>query len=179
MKNNCIIFLLLCIITVTTLGFTGGSSKQTRTLERTQYLRIHIRADSNAASDQAVKYNVRDLVVEYLTPVIAKCQSMEQAREKLSEKLPTIAVLATSILREQGFVYGATARIAYEQFPTRVYEDLVLPQGEYLALVVELGSGQGDNWWCVAYPPLCFTATQNVVYKSKILEIISRWKSVR
>ena len=64
-----------------------------------------------------------------------------------------------------------------EYFPTRCYDDVVLESGEYDSLIVELGSGTGDNWWCVAYPPLCFVnatddGTENVVYRSKLLEII-------
>ena len=178
MKNSCIIFLMLFIISVTALGFSGvldgGASASIQTKE---YLRIHIRANSNEEAEQAVKYLVRDCVVEYLTPVIAECNSVEKAQAELQRRLSAIAQLSSAVLRENGFSYDASAKLVCEQFPTRVYDAFVLPQGEYMALVVELGSGQGDNWWCVAYPPLCFTATKNVVYKSKIVEIITRWKN--
>ena len=177
MKNNCIIFLLLFIISVTALGFTGVNTSETVGVETAQYLRIHIRADSNEQSAQAVKYLVRDALVEYLTPIAAECDSVEEAQAALKRRLPAIADLGSAVLKENGFLYGASARLCVEQFPTRMYGEFVLPQGEYMALIVELGSGKGDNWWCVAYPPLCFTVTQNVVYKSKIVEIISKWKT--
>lgn len=176
MQKNCIIFLLLFIITVTALGFTGMQSAEMR-VQTTEYLRIHIRADSNERDAQAVKYLVRDAIVEYLTPVVADCATMEGAQTELKRRLPALTSLASAVLYENGYSYGASAKLVCEQFPTRVYDGYVLPQGEYMALVVELGSGEGDNWWCVAYPPLCFTATQNVVYKSKIIEIISKWKT--
>jgi len=80
-------------------------------------------------------------------------------------------------LQEEGFSYGARAQIKQEYFPTRVYDEYVLSAGEYTALILELGKGKGDNWWCVVYPPLCFAATNtNVIYKSKIKEIIENWK---
>ena len=83
------------------------------------------------------------------------------------------------ILSKNGFSYGATAKLTAERFPTRVYGEYTLPAGEYTALILELGKGQGDNWWCVVYPPLCFAKPTggNVVYKSKILEIIENWKN--
>ena len=177
MKKGCIIFLLSFIISVTTLGFTGVLDGGKPADEYTQYLRIHIRADSNEREAQAVKYLVRDKIVDYLTPVVADCQSVENAVQELEKRLPQMEYIARSVLGERGFSYGARATVKREVFPTRVYGEYTLPQGEYLALIIELGEGEGDNWWCVAYPPLCFTATQNIVYKSKILEIIDEWKN--
>ena len=82
------------------------------------------------------------------------------------------------MLARNGFDYAARAEVRTEEFPTRVYGDYTLPAGTYTALIVELGSGKGDNWWCVVYPPLCFAGSSqgNVVYKSKIAEIIENWK---
>ena len=74
------------------------------------------------------------------------------------------------------FTVGSEALIRNEKFPTRVYGELTLDCGYYDALIINLGSGKGDNWWCVVYPPLCFTGEgQNYVYKSKIHEIIKRF----
>ena len=174
MRKSCIIFLLSFIITVTTLGFSDVA--QNADIEQTQYLRIHIRADSNETQAQAVKYLVRDKIVEYLTPIVAECQTVDCAVQSLQTRITILEEIAADTLRNNGFEYGALASIKRETFPTRVYGEYTLPQGEYLALIIQLGEGKGDNWWCVAYPPLCFTVTQNVVYKSKILEIIDAWK---
>ncbi|MDE7301218.1 MAG: stage II sporulation protein R, partial [Clostridia bacterium] len=68
------------------------------------------------------------------------------------------------------------ADIREEKFPTRVYGDLTLDEGVYDALIVELGTGTGDNWWCVIYPPLCFTAANSdVEYRSIIYDIINKF----
>ncbi len=137
------------------------------------YLRIHIRADSNASAAQTVKYKVRDAVVSYLTPIAADCENKEEAMARVRAVLPAIEAAAEQVLRENGFSYGARARLCREQFPTRVYENVTLEAGVYDALILELGEGKGDNWWCVVYPPLCFTSGNgNIRYKSKIAEII-------
>ncbi len=177
MKNRCIIFLLSIIITVTAV-FVSLPKSSGAQLQTAQYLRIHIRADCNQEQAQAVKYLVRDAVVEYLTPMVAACQTKTQATDKIEQNLLGIQAVANSVLQAQGMSYGATASVKNEHFPTRVYGEYTLPSGEYTALIIALGEGKGDNWWCVVYPPLCFVAPSgnNVVYKSKILEIIERWK---
>ena len=142
----------------------------------TAYLRVHIRANSNSAEDQGVKYKVRDGVVAYLTPVVAECDNKKQAMETIREKLLQISEVADGILRANGYTYGARASLREEEFPTRVYEGVTLDAGVYDALILELGTGEGDNWWCVVYPPLCFTSGNgNVIYKSKIAEIIAKF----
>ena len=190
MKKVCIIFLLSIIISLTALGFLGSTASKNdvnaymvgsfseNTVVNEEYLRIHIRADSNEAQAQSVKYYVRDALVEYLTPLVAQYQTQAQAIEGISSHLFDLSVVATRVLTERGFDYGATAQLKIEEFPIRVYDGYTLPAGQYVALIVELGSGAGDNWWCVVYPPLCFAADngQSVIYKSKIMEIINNWK---
>ena len=173
MRKVCIFFLLSIIISLTALGITAPVTVPTAT----DYLRVHIRANSNSQQDQALKYGVRDELVNYLAPVIADCNSKEKALQAVRGQTAQMQALATKYATAKGFDYGARVCVRKEVFPTRIYEGYTLPAGEYTALIVELGEGKGDNWWCVVYPPLCFTATNvNVVYKSKILEIIKNWK---
>lgn len=175
MKKFCIIFLLSIIISLTAFGFSGIWQTEKECLNG-EYLRIHIRADSNTAEAQSVKYTVRDEVVRYLTPLVANYETKAKAMQGVAENLDGIATVATDTLRRNGFSYSATAELAVECFPTRVYADHTLPAGEYSALIIRLGSGTGDNWWCVVYPPLCFATTDtDVVYKSKIKEIIENF----
>ena len=184
MKNVCIIFLLSIIISLTAIGFGGFSGNEApryalnaqNDVKTEEYLRIHIRADSNEDSAQAVKYKVRDRVVEYLTPLVAGYETKSEALQGVARNLPAISTVVEEILQEEGFAYGATAELCIENFPTRVYGDYTLPAGEYTALIIRLGRGEGDNWWCVVYPPLCFAATDcNVIYRSKIKEIIEKF----
>ncbi len=193
MKNVCIIFLLSIIISLTTIGFCGEKGQKTtfnaymvggfsqNDANTSDYLRIHIRADSNEGQAQAVKYQVRDALVQYLTPLVAEYKTQAQALQGIAQNLDELAQVATTVLQERGFSYSATVELARENFPTRVYENYTLPAGEYAALIVRLGSGKGDNWWCVVYPPLCFAgeANTNIIYKSKIKEIIESWQRNR
>lgn len=169
MKKTCIGFALFLIIILTMAACVITPKSDSYA----EYLRIHIRADSNGENAQAVKYKVKDAVVDYLTPFVAECDSKEKAKKMLDERLTDVKSVADKVLMEQGFDYRATVKLVAENFPTRNYGDLTLEKGYYDALIIELGSGKGDNWWCVVYPPLCFTGSgQRYIYKSKILEII-------
>ena len=177
MKKYCIIFLTLIIITLTAFGFSGNVSATSKSVQ-SEYLRIHIRADSNESEAQAVKYRVRDDVVDYLTPLVATYETKAEAMEGVRAHLHEIAAVASRTLAKNGFFYGASADLTVETFPTRVYGEYTLPAGEYAALILRLGKGEGDNWWCVVYPPLCFAGENaNIVYRSKIAEIIKKWKN--
>lgn len=172
MKNFCIVFVVLFIIIATVVCVTAATPAQAET----EYLRIHVRADSNDAADQAVKYKVKDEVVKFITPYAAQCTDKERAMELISSILGEIEEVCDRVLRQNGFSYTSKAEVRSEQFPTRVYGDLTLEAGLYDALIIELGSGKGDNWWCVIYPPLCFTsATTNIEYRSAIYDIVRKF----
>ncbi len=170
MKKACISILLIAIIIL-----SGIALSLPKPQVQTEYLRIHVRANSNGDIDQAIKYTVKDKVVEYLTPYIAECDTKQKAQTLLESHISGIERVANQTLKGAGFKYTAKATVKKEEFPTRVYGELELESGIYDALILELGSGAGDNWWCVVYPPLCFTgdAGAGVVYRSKILSIIS------
>lgn len=174
MKKFCITFLLSGIIILTAVAF-GGVSK---TEGNADYLRIHIRADSNEEEAQRVKYLVRDDVVAYLTPIVAKADEKEEAMRLLEENLSGIEKTANAVLQREGFDYTCKALLTLAEFPTRKYGFYTLEKGVYDALILKLGSGKGDNWWCVVYPPLCFAGNENIEvrYKSLIAEKIEKWK---
>lgn len=119
-------------------------------------IRIHVVANSDSDTDQAVKLVVRDQIIAVLEPLLADCQTKDQAAAKIQAALPLLTAAARETLRQSGAAdYSAVATLTQEQFPTRDYESFSLPAGEYTALRVVLGEGAGQNWWCVAFPPLC------------------------
>ena len=145
------------------------------------FLRIHIRADSNEQADQNVKFQVKSAVVDYLTPYLANATTKQQAMSVVKGQLSAIEKVCDKVLLENGFTYTSHAKLCQEEFPDRSYGDVTLSAGVYDALIIELGSGSGNNWWCVVYPPLCFVGgesngTNQIVYKSKLVEIINAWK---
>ena len=171
MKKFCITLLLIFIISVTVaVSFNKSTLSE-------EYLRIHIRANSNSQIDQSVKYEIKDELVNYLTPYIANVNSKEDAIKLLNEKRLTLISITNKILKSKGLDYTSNVVVRNEKFPTRVYGEFTLEEGFYDAVIVELGNAKGDNWWCVVYPPLCFTSSDcGVEYKSKILEIINEFK---
>ncbi len=176
MAKKILISFFVVLIMIATVAFV---TVQSQTAEaQTDYLRIHVRANSNSAEDQQVKYEVKDEVVKFITPYVSECVTKEAAIEVMRGILPQIEEVCVKALNERGYFYGARADIREEKFPTRVYGDLTLEEGVYDALIVELGTGTGDNWWCVIYPPLCFTsASGDVQYRSVIYDIINKFFS--
>lgn len=146
----------------------------------TEYLRIHIRANSNSVIDQNVKYKVKDEVVESLIPILSDIHSFNEAKEKISKNFYLIESVANSVLSNEGLNYRSHASIKNEFFPTRSYDDITLKEGNYDALILNLGKGEGNNWWCIVFPAFCFTQTQksdNIEYISLIWEIIKHIKT--
>lgn len=165
---------LIAVIAVLCFGLYNNKEAKVRE----EYIRIHIRANSNSEIDQSVKLKVRDAVVTFLTPILSEAKTKEEAKEILGECLTEIEKVADLVLFRESFDYKACATLDKEEFPERHYEDLTLKEGEYDALIINLGEGAGDNWWCIAFPPLCFVPDENtsIEYRSKILEIIEEWK---
>lgn len=158
---------LALLIVSCALSFFGGCDAE-------DPVRIHIRANSDADCDQAVKYIVRDEVVDLLTPALDNVTSKDEAYGVISSMTKDIKKTADRILSVCGFAYFARAYMSYEYFPDRDYGGKVYPAGYYDALIVELGAAKGGNWWCVAYPPLCFYGEDgSVEYASLIAEYLA------
>ena len=171
-----IIFSIIGFVLVIVAAVLVFNTNETAKAEES-YLRIHIRANSNNQEDQTVKLEVKKAVVDYLTDKIAAGSTFEEVYKILNDNLKGIEAVADGVLRGYGFNYTSHAKLKEEYFPTRSYNEYTLENGYYDALILELGEGVGNNWWCVVYPPLCFigsegNGTTNIKYKSKFIEII-------
>ena len=125
-------------------------------------LRLHVLANSDSEADQALKRKVRDSVLETASAILADCPDRETAEQRLSAALLEIEDAARARIAAEGGEQTVTAELRPTVFPTREYEDFTLPAGEYLALRVVLGEGEGHNWWCVVFPPLCAETTSSL-----------------
>lgn len=164
-------------------------------------VRLHVVANSDSEADQALKLKVRDAVLEEVTPLLAGLDRQE-ALKTLEQELPQIAQIAAGVVGEEGYDYPVAASVREEAFPTKRYDDFALPAGDYTALRVALGEGDGQNWWCVVFPPLCMSSveevaaqpagaeglngeelalitgeTQGYVVKFKAMELWEKWKA--
>ena len=118
-------------------------------------VRLHILAHSDSEEDQAVKICVRDYLLSAYGDLFSGYGSAEEAAAAMEAILPQIEADACRILEEAGFSYGAHVTLSEEWYERREYADSVYPEGRYTSLRVILGDGDGKNWWCVMYPPLC------------------------
>ena len=120
-----------------------------------QVLRLHVVANSDSDADQAVKLQVRDAILTAATPYLDGVQNQAEAEQALRPHLQELAQAGADVLAQAGLSYPITVSITDQWFPTKEYTDFALPAGTYRSLQVILGDGQGHNWWCVVFPPLC------------------------
>ncbi len=140
----------------------GAWSMQRQDALARKMIRLHVIANSDSAEDQALKLEVRDRVLDFTTTVLQRSADMEDAQLRLREELTRIESIAQQEISAQGYDYQVTAQLASTEFPLKEYDGFSLPAGEYMALRLVIGEGEGQNWWCVVYPPLCTAAATDM-----------------
>ena len=125
-------------------------------------VRLHVLANSDSEEDQALKLKVRDVVLERATAILEQSDDRREAESRLRGELLELERIAAEEIAAEGYNYPVTVELENTDFPTKEYDGFTLPAGEYLALRVIIGEGQGQNWWCVVFPPLCTAASADV-----------------
>lgn len=118
--------------------------------------RLHVIANSDTQEDQNLKYKVRDSLLNYMNRICGNCKTKEEAISIVEKNKASFEQIATDTIKEEGYNYSVKINIGNFEFPTKNYGDISLPAGYYDALRVEIGKAEGQNWWCVMFPPLCF-----------------------
>ena len=121
-----------------------------------QAIRLRIIANSDSVTDQAVKHKVRDAILAEVEKWPEQPSQIEEARQLMKENLPLFQKLAEQTVQENGLNYDVQVDLGRVSFPTKLYGEHLYPAGKYEALRITLGRGEGENWWCVLFPPLCF-----------------------
>jgi stage II sporulation protein R len=132
-----------------------------------QAIRLRILANSDLESDQALKRQVRDAVNAKISVWVKDLTSIKEARKVIKSKLPEIQTTAEAVVKEEGSDQKINVKFGKVQFPTKLYGQFLYPAGEYEAILITLGKGEGANWWCVLFPPLCFLDFSNGIAVSK------------
>lgn len=122
-------------------------------------IRLHVLANSNGDEDQAVKLLVRDAILAECSDLFSETKTTAEALTQIEAAASRMEQIADRVLAEQGFSYRAKAVFGSESYPTREYDGVVFPAGEYRSLRILLGEGDGQNWWCCLFPPLCMSAS--------------------
>ena len=133
----------------------GSSLSREQAALSDKLVRLHVVANSDDAEDQALKLAVRDAVLTALAPRLESVTDASEASRIIEGSFAFIKLAAQREVARQGFDYGVAVSLQLEDFPTREYDTFSLPAGVYNALRVVIGEGEGKNWWCVVFPPLC------------------------
>ena len=145
-----------CVIILTCLVSMSRFNVSCKKI-RGDVLRLHVIANSDSEEDQSLKLKVRDRILSETGDLFLTSTSYEEAVELTNKILPQIIDAAEDEIRANGFDYTVQAKLDYTDFDTRHYDGYTLPAGEYFALNVTIGEGQGRNWWCVMFPSICLS----------------------
>lgn len=124
-------------------------------------LRLHVIANSDSPADQALKLEVKNQIVEVMKTEFSTAASKQEAWDRAVQNKALIERTARQVVADRGYDYPVRVELGTYQFPTKAYGNLVLPQGSYEAVQVVIGQGQGQNWWCVLFPPLCMVSSSD------------------
>ena len=140
-------------------AFWLGTVSSDKAVLSEDLIRFHVVADSDSQEDQVIKLKVRDALIEKLESAMENLPDAESAKEYLQAHLPELEKTANEVLSTLKAGYHAVVSLTKEAFPTREYDTFTLPAGVYESLRVTIGSGEGQNWWCVVFPSLCVSAS--------------------
>lgn len=123
---------------------------------KNEIIRFHVIANSDSLEDQNLKLKVKNKIIEYLYAYLKSSKSIEESRKILTDKMNEVRVISENVIKDNNYNYDIKLELSKENFPDKTYGNILLPQGEYEAFRIIIGNGQGKNWWCVMFPPLCF-----------------------
>ena len=168
LSASCLALSLICFT-----AWTREKEERVAEALAPQVLRFHVLADSDAPEDQALKLQVRDLLLHEIRRGVPSCSEKSQIQRYIEDHESELEQTVNTFIKKQGFSCTADIRLEQAYFPTRVYGDLTFPCGVYDAVRVVIGSGNGHNWWCVLYPSLCFTSESFAVMPPESEEELS------
>ena len=159
MRKRTICMISLFFALAVTAVWMAADAHGTQTDLAGKLIRLHVVANSDSEADQALKIQVRDAVLARAELLLEGCTDVEEAQALLEDSLPELEDAAAERIAAEGYAYSVCASLSWEPYPTREYETFTLPAGQYLSMRITIGAGEGQNWWCVVFPPLCMAAT--------------------
>ena len=138
-------------------------------------IRMHVIANSNSPEDQRLKLKVRDEVLEYVSRHTKNNKNIDETRMFLIRHRQELAEAAQKVIVQNGYDYNTDVQLGVRWIKEKNYGDMIFPAGNYEALNITIGKGQGENWWCVLFPPLCLVKDKNVRLKSIVMERMRRY----
>ena len=147
-----VLLLLILFIFISAISYVSAVSNNIAN----GVFRLHVIANSDSPEDQNLKYVVRDELIKYMNTLAKDCNSKQEVIEIAKNNISNFENIAKKTIKDNGFNYNVTVEIGNFDFPTKTYGDITLPAGTYDSLKIKIGKSEGQNWWCVMFPPLCF-----------------------
>ena len=166
------IFILTFLLFIYTSLCAFSYAKSTSSDIADSVFRLHVLANSDSSEDQALKYKVRDSLLDYMNSLCSETTSKDEAISIASNHLDDFKKIAEDTISSNGYNYTVQVQIGNFEFPTKTYGDISLPSGYYDALRVNIGEAKGQNWWCVMFPPLCFIDVSSGVVPDESKEVL-------
>ncbi|MFD2672083.1 stage II sporulation protein R [Marinicrinis sediminis] len=159
LKRGCTVpflVLFICFFLLVSWEYDRANMALAESLIPDESIRLRILAHSDSVQDQWLKAKVRDEIVAAMEEWVQAPDGIHEARQAVQQQLPTLQKQVEALLTRYGIEQEVQMELGKVPFPTKMYGGQVYPAGDYEALRVTLGAGQGKNWWCVLFPPLCF-----------------------
>lgn len=171
-----LILSLITLLSIMTMTVNSEVKKINNISEnyKEKLIRFHVIANSDSEEDQNLKLKVRDEIIAYLQPKLENSKSIKESEVIIKSESDKLEEISKNIILKNGYNYEVKVGIQYSNFPTKQYSNIVLPAGQYKALKIVIGNGQGKNWWCVMFPPLCFVDENNGVIDKKTDEKLKK-----
>lgn len=181
LKEKCIISFVLVLV----MGFILFSTyEESEACEFDGIIRLHVIANSDSAEDQALKLKVRDEIIKEASNLKFN-EDIQETRAYLRSHLKDMEDVAEKVIQKNGYDYDVSANLGVRWIPEKTYGNIYFPAGNYEALNITIGEGEGQNWWCVLFPPLCLItededaldelgidSQEQMKVKSKLMEIL-------
>ncbi len=141
-------------------------------------IRVRVIANSNSDYDQFIKYEVKDIVENDLYNILENVDNLDIARNRIQNNIDLLNKDVDKYLKEKNYNLGFDINFGYNYFPKKEFKGITYKEGYYESVVVTIGQGEGDNWWCVLFPPLCLIEAEessDVEYVSLVKELIDKY----
>lgn len=168
------------IVIAIIMFFILGNDNSTIVMIPNDAIRIRVIANSNGDRDVAVKEKLKDEIQPVIYGLLKDVTSIDEARNMIEKNIPGIDVEVKKSLVKQNYNKDYTIDFGMNYFPKKEFRGITYEEGYYESLVITIGEGKGNNWWCVLFPPLCMLETEDVdttdiEYKSFALEILNKY----
>ncbi len=162
MKKILLIPVAAVIILLGAFLFSDLSAAKEEAAAMEKILRLHVRAADDSAEEQALKLQVRNAILTCTERILANCSDKNEAKKRIQSNLQTLEQAGQSVVYEEGKEHIVSVSLEREIFEYREYDGFFLPEGEYDSLIVNIGSGEGQNWWCVVFPAACYMGAAEI-----------------